>query len=207
MYNQHKQLRIWIFLGLILPFSLCAQETKVPGPIANFLCDIETTEPKQVDSKNFEGIDQFGQFEGAWKMTSHALHQGQWVSGWPAYWAWKYSVGGQVIQDYFYQSKDDFPPVVNKDFDTHGFNLRVYDPESDSWNITWIANSGGESRMIGEFRDGIIFMKSTAEEDKDWRILFYDISEDSFKWRQEFLQEDGTWEHQHYLTGERIEGI
>ncbi|MEM9983645.1 MAG: hypothetical protein AAF804_00990, partial [Bacteroidota bacterium] len=181
--------------------GLQGQADDIPPPILKFMGDAQTVDhPSEAGT----GLDQFGQLVGVWKMTSHALYQGNWLSGWPSYWAWKYSVGGTVIQDYFFQAKEDLPPIKSQDFDTHGFNLRVYDEATDSWNVTWIANSGPEMRLSATYANEMIYLTSEAEADKNWRIVFYEISSDSFKWRQEFLQEDGSWKYEYYLTGKKI---
>ncbi|MEM8567927.1 MAG: hypothetical protein AAGF85_15800 [Bacteroidota bacterium] len=181
-----------------------SSDPSLPEPIIAFMGSDDQHPFGKKNDRMPEELQQFGQLIGVWKMTSHAFYQEKWYSGWPSYWAWKYALDGTVVLDYFYQSKEDFPPVVPKNYDTHGMNVRVYDQDTDSWKITWVSNSGPESRISAKYINQEIHMKSMGQDSTQWRIIFSEITQDSFKWRQESRSESGDWTFQQYLTGVRI---
>ncbi|MEM9856436.1 MAG: hypothetical protein AAF843_03740 [Bacteroidota bacterium] len=192
------------FVMLIITTNCLAQELQLPNQVKEFLYNNSEYPAGKLNDRAPKGLEQFGWLTGVWEMTSNAYFQGKWFSGWPSYWAWKYAVDGMVIQDFFYHPKENFPPQMKQDFDTFAFNLRVYDEESDRWTVTWIANSGGEHRFVAEKKGNEVWMTPVNTGEQKSRIIFSDITPDSFKWRNESQNEAGEWEYNHYLTGKRI---
>ncbi|MEM9075398.1 MAG: hypothetical protein AAGC43_00085 [Bacteroidota bacterium] len=192
------------FLGL----TSKAQEIKeAPGPIQEFMYSDLAYPFGKRNERAPEGLRQFGQFIGIWKMTTHALANGQWYKGWPSYWAWKYAVDGAAIQDYFYQAQENMPPNSTQQFDTQALNLRIYDMETNSWTITWIANVGKEHRYRAELHRDEIWMTpiDVVDTGQKTRVVFSNITKDSFKWRNERWDESSKkWVHSVYLIGERL---
>lgn len=54
---------------------------------------------------------QFGQLAGVWEAENSAWFQGKWYRCWRAVWAFKYTLGGFGVQDYYMQLTEDLPPT------------------------------------------------------------------------------------------------
>ncbi|MEO1652557.1 MAG: hypothetical protein AAFU64_03340 [Bacteroidota bacterium] len=186
--------------------SICdGQEVQLPQPIKDFVYSSLGLDLGKRNKRSPEGLEQFGQLVGVWEMTSHKLHQGTWYSGWTAYWAWKYALGGSVIQDYYFHPKENLPPTAaNQDFDTQGFNLRIYDSESNSWHLTWASNNGPKALYSARQEGDEIWMSPLDKDKPEHRIIFSEIRENSFKWTRKHKNEQGDWVFDFYLVGKRI---
>ncbi|MEM6379246.1 MAG: hypothetical protein AAF705_13630 [Bacteroidota bacterium] len=181
-----------------------AQEEQLPSCVKEFL-DLDKDKPFGERNVNApKGLEQFGQLTGVWEMVTHAERNGKWYTGWPAIWTWKYVLDGSNILDYFYRSKENTPPTGQPKMDIHAYNLRVYDKETDSWSITWAANNSGEYRYKAEFKNGEIWMVPADDKSPKMRIIFSEITKDSFKWHVETPNKDGEWTHNQYLMAKRL---
>lgn len=81
-----------------------------------------------------------------------------------------------------------------------GLTLRLYNPQSHQWNISW-ANSGAGTlgpAMLGEFRNGrgeFFNQESLNGRAVYVRFVFSDIAPTSFRFEQAFSDDGGkTWE-------------
>lgn len=81
-----------------------------------------------------------------------------------------------------------------------GLSLRLFDPQSERWNIHWASSRDGAlgEAMVGEFRDGVgeFFDQETYEGRViEVRFVFSDITPTSFRLEQAFSDDGGkTWE-------------
>lgn len=133
--------------------------------------------------------EQFGRLVGAWDCTIANLNaDGSWSTN-QATWIWKYILDGYAIQDHWLNPVDLEKNPQGRDL--YGTNLRIFNPQLKIWQNAWLENGNNSMSGIWEAKlkdDGSIHM---YDETGDWRIKFYNITEDSFDWQWDFKQEDG----------------
>ncbi|MEX2601574.1 MAG: hypothetical protein WD355_08005 [Balneolaceae bacterium] len=89
-----------------------------------------------------------------------------------------------------------------------GESYSVYQAASGTWKQTWVDNSGGYLDFTGEFDgDRRMFTRTALNpegEQSHQRMVFYDITDDSFTWDWELSVDDGeTWELRWRIQYER----
>lgn len=78
----------------------------------------------------------------------------------------------------------------------HGSTFRVYDPQNDNWQITWIDPvKQVVNRMTGRQVGNEIVQEYRMDDGKRCQWLFTDITADSFHWVNRISADDGkSWE-------------
>lgn len=189
-----------LFLLLSVPsFDLCGQATLDPmayPPVRAFL----TGGPGEIHPDAPPETAQFGRLAGIWDTRQELLMStGEWVDAPPGLWAWKYALGGFAIQDLWFQAADRLPSYMTElDRDYMLTANRIYDTAAAVWRVAWMANSNGqlqgadhgafEAREMG---GDIVMTGPPVEGVGEQRIVFAEISEDSFDWRSEFSRDGG----------------
>ncbi|MEM6326847.1 MAG: hypothetical protein AAF791_06960 [Bacteroidota bacterium] len=149
-----------------------------------------------------DAFDEFGAFVGVWRTESVVTVNGQTFRGWPGTWAWRHAIGGYGIRDLFHQDESDLPPpAVGFGRDSYLLTTRVFDPVIGRWRVFWIGNANGfnDSPSGGTYeavRDGdrIVMTKPAEPGQPLSRVVFSEITPDSFTWRNETSTDDGaTW--------------
>ena len=81
------------------------------------------------------------------------------------------------------------------DGDRYGTTLRIYDPASDVWRITWWNPvTGVETRLVGRRVRGEMVHTGTDFDGRLIRWVFDDVRPDTFHWRGEWSEDGGrTW--------------
>jgi hypothetical protein len=75
----------------------------------------------------------------------------------------------------------------------YGTTIRVYDPEHDVWQITWIEPAGqAYGRMTGRRQEDDIVQEYRDDDGTLWQWCFTEITSDSFHWIARESQDDGT---------------
>lgn len=138
----------------------------------------------------------FGRFVGSWDVEAEYFHHdgrkahvrsGEWHFGWV--------LEGRAIQDVLFG-----PPLAERrrtgaPADEYGTTIRLYDPTSGTWHLSWYPSVSRkvvhlEARPDGE---GILIEGTEADETLD-RWTFTDITPDSFTWSgYESKDESATW--------------
>jgi len=147
--------------------------------------------------------DQFGQLVGLWKARQEmSAGDGNWNVIGGGYWAWKYALDGFAVQDLWYQGSNALPPYLS------GFGrdyllstMRLFDVQSRRWQVSWMSNGAGKSpgSDFGTFEavhaEGQIVMTSPPDPRfGQQRVVFSEITEDTFTWVSEYSRDDGhTW--------------
>ena len=97
-------------------------------------------------------------------------------------------LGGQVIQE-------NFEVLSGQNKGYTGKSWSVYNPKTKSWKQTWVDNQGAyltfEGKIDGPKR---IFSRETTNADGKTitqRMVFYDITENSFTWDWEKSEDEG----------------
>lgn len=128
---------------------------------------------------------QFGQLVGIWQCTSwDMLKDSTWHES-KAEWRFKYALDGYAIEDIWIEKKEDKTNnTIALGSDFHGKNIRIYNPKLNKWQCVWINNRNNSISPIwqAEYKDGQITMRNSSETS---RIVFYDISDNSFQWKYE----------------------
>lgn len=151
-------------------------------------------------------------FIGDWKCRGHRqTEDGEWEPlPWRSDWKWRYVLDGHAVQDFFYPAKESGG--------TPGTNLRVYDVNSNSWNIAWTTTSLGDFERIQSRFDGeTMILHGSVEASARYaaherRITFHNISSNHFDWKYEAAKnrksaEDGRWQLVSKLVCDRAAAI
>jgi hypothetical protein len=93
-----------------------------------------------------------------------------------------------------------------------GLTLRLYNPETRQWHISWANSRDGMlgEAMVGQFVDGrgeFYNQEMFRGRAVLVRFIFSDITDDSFRFEQAFSDDDGTtWEPNWIATFTRVTG-
>lgn len=133
----------------------------------------------------------FGRFVGSWRLAWTGTDHPTPVLG-ELHFGWV--LGGRAVQDIWILPGRDQPGAGQPALAFHGSTIRFYDPSIDAWRSTWIEPINGRvRRFIGREVAGDIVLLSD-EERPQLRWRFTDIAPDSFTWRAETSEDDGsTW--------------
>ena len=143
--------------------------------------------------------EQFGRLVGVWTVEAEmAGPAGDWVPSAPGIWAWKYAIDGFAVRDLFYQSADDLPPYMATLGRDYLLTVnRIYDVANKTWQVAWMANGAG-SVMGADFgpftatlENGDIVMLSPPTGFGLQRVVFHEISDDSFRWKSDYSMDQG----------------
>jgi len=148
--------------------------------------------------------DQFGQLVGLWEVDMELRRRdGSWQQSPPGIWAWKYAIGGFAIRDLWYQSADNLPMyMANLGHEYMLTAIRIYDVTNETWQVAWMANGAGKAMgadfgtFTVVFENEEIVMSSPPGDGAFGlqRVVFYEITEDSFGWKSEYSSDEGkTW--------------
>lgn len=93
---------------------------------------------------------------------------------------------GNVIQEHFENPSNGFK----------GTSISVYSPQTNTWHQAWADNQGGYFDFVGEVteKERIFIMPEENENGLKYRMIFEDITTDSFIWKwQSKKKEDDDW--------------
>jgi hypothetical protein len=139
-----------------------------------------------------EQLRLYGQFVGDWDVVATAYiedatrtRRGEWNFRWV--------LEGRAVQDMFIVPARGARSSDQKQ--SYGTTLRMYDPQRDSWEITYVDPVyAAVFRLTARWVDGEIVQTGVDDAGRTYRWVFFDIKPDSFRWRAEVLQNDGkTW--------------
>jgi len=124
----------------------------------------------------------YGQFVGSWdgKVVVHAVGGGRRESSSEVHFGWV--LGGRAVQDVWIAPSRHARQHAEQDR-MYGTTLRVYDPRSDVWQITWIDPVRQVyDRMIGRKVGDDIVQEYRNEQGTRCQWLFTEITAQSFHW-------------------------
>jgi len=139
-----------------------------------------------------DAMSLYGQFIGSWdgKVVVHEAAGGRRESSSEVHFGWV--LGGRAVQDvWIAPARADGQPDR-----MHGTTLRVYDPKSEVWEITWIDPvKQAFNRMIGRRIGADIVQEYRNEQGTRCQWLFTEITPDSFHWiARDSADEGATWQ-------------
>lgn len=110
-------------------------------------------------------------------------------------------LNGKVIKENFEATTGKLKGYIGKSYS-------VYNPSSGKWKQTWVDNSGGYLDFVGKFEDNKrIFIREGQDRNGNpimQRMVFYDITEDSFTWDWEKSTNNGkSWQLQWRIAYQR----
>lgn len=161
-----------ILLIIVFTFNTAAEE-------------FDATAMNKVEGCMNGPVNEFGQYIGDWNILERRLGKdGEWTEHTGTKWNFKCVGDGIAIQDYW------LPANGNA-----GTNLRVYNPDTKSWDIAWTAtNSPGMARINAVKQDnGSIIMHYVTEISPKRRITFFPPHETGWNWQMEMDLEGRGW--------------
>ena len=137
---------------------------------------------------------EFGRYIGNWNIHARRLSQdGQtWTESDGTKWNFKCVGNGIAIQDFW------LPPTGNA-----GTNLRIYNADTESWDIAWTATlTPGMARINAKkMSDGNIVMHYVSKINPPRRITFFPPDENGWHWQLEISNDnEKTWKKVLELT-------
>nr|WP_288935158.1 hypothetical protein [uncultured Allomuricauda sp.] len=133
---------------------------------------------------------QYGQLVGEWDCEIKNLNKdGTWIES-KATWIFKYVLDGYAIQDFWINHGTSDPNLKKKEL--IGSNIRIYDPKQKIWKCTWMENGNNTMSGIWESYQNDKGELVLYDETGSWEIIFYNITKDSFDWKWDFKQDDGS---------------
>jgi hypothetical protein len=156
-----------------------------------------------------EALMLFGQFVGEWDVDWAAYDEdgeqamterGEWIFGWV--------LEGRAVQDVWIipeRQRRDRPGGPEGEY---GTTVRFYDPDRDSWLVTWSGPIGGARRTFVARPSGDeIVLEGRTEDGLPMRWIFTEIEVDSFSWRSSSSDDGGkTWRLREEMRVRRKEG-
>lgn len=134
----------------------------------------------------------FTNFIGSWDcLVSNVDDKGNWTES-KAKWEWKTILDGKVIQDYWESPR------------LKGITIRTFNAKTGNWTTAWIDDQSSTLTDIwtaNTEEDGTIVM---TDERESFKIQFYNIKQDSFDWKWDIRQEDGTLNTIVKIKGNRV---
>lgn len=199
---------ICLYIVLTSTWLIAQSADTIPGAVKAFY-----GLPIKPNPKAPSETAQFGRLEGIWHCKGFEPdgNGGLKPSG-SAYWAWKYILDGYGVQDFWYQGENESQYWSYFKRELMLTQLRIYDVNEKIWKIAFINNNAGEvpGRMFGLFTaqangDDMVMQFEPQEPELLKRIVFYDIDQESFKWKVEVSQDKGeTWKRTSYISATRI---
>lgn len=132
---------------------------------------------------------QFGRYVGDWDIQDWSLDKTDgktWNDGKGARWNFTCVGDGIAVQDFW------MPNDGGK-----GTNLRIYNPETESWDIVWTATGApGTMNIIAKKQEGgeILMNILSPEQNPPRRIIFWPPTEDGWDWSMQMsFDEEKTW--------------
>jgi hypothetical protein len=139
----------------------------------------------------------YGQFVGSWegRVVVHALDGGRREASCEVHFGWV--LEGRAVQDVWILPSHNRrqTPKLSKQSKLYGTTLRVYDPQSDLWHITWSDPvTQAFNRMTGRKIGEDIIQEYRTEDGKRCQWRFLEITANSFHWQGRESKDDGeTW--------------
>lgn len=151
---------------------------------------------KRIKDENISDLStekpDFTNFIGNWNcVVANLDKEGNWNEA-KAKWEWKTILDGKAIQDYWES------PTLK------GTNIRTFNPKTGNWMNAWVndqSNTISEVWIASTKDDGTIVMTDAK---KSFEILFYNIKQDSFDWKWDVRQKDGSLKTVSKISGKRV---
>jgi hypothetical protein len=110
-------------------------------------------------------------------------------------WHFAWVLEGRAIQDVFIVPPRGSRLAQPAQGNRYGTTLRVYDPATDAWRLTWVnPASGAMNTLTGRRRGEEIVQEGRDADGSLNRWIFSEVTAQSFRWRGEVSTDEGkTW--------------
>jgi hypothetical protein len=111
-----------------------------------------------------------------------------------AHFAWV--LEGRAVQDvWILPCRSEGAAGLEKNLNSCGTTLRVWDPAIEAWRVTWVNPvTGRRDELIGRWSGKDIVQTGAHSDGTPIRWIFSQITHNSFRWTGEVLEPDGkTW--------------
>lgn len=139
-------------------------------------------------------LEQFHFLIGQFDILGSQWNGEEWgPRGRPSYWEGEYILGGVAIADYYYNQ----PPEL--DAPGRGVNIRMYDPDTGIWTMSWshTSNPGSVRLLEAEEIDGTMWMYQMDDPETRFsgRKTSFHIVDENHWYRVDEFSDDGgkTW--------------
>ncbi len=141
-----------------------------------------------------EQLQLFGQFVGEWDIDGVLIDEDGHRHPHPAEWLFTWALEGRAIQDVLISPPRHQDTTGRERFE-YGTTIRLYDPQSGLWRITYISSITGQiHRLDGGLRGDAIVLQGPRPTGGLQRWQFSEITRNSFLWTGHVSTDAGaTW--------------
>jgi hypothetical protein len=158
-------------------------------------------------AEHAEELMLFGQFVGAWAVEVELRPPDGPVKKVSADWIFEWVLQGRAVQDLYIVPPRAEQERTGEPAQVYGTTLRLYDPESDNWLITWASPLSATKQSFVARREGDeIVLEGVDPEGKQVRWIFYDIADGSYRWRADAAVDGDGWKTVQAMTARRVRG-
>ncbi len=131
-----------------------------------------------------------GRLVGVWDVEQETRNRdGSWSEASRAEWRWYYILDGHAIQDDWIKPPSTEPDATRRSF---GTNIRIYNPEEERWEMSWIDSNNRKTATYTAIIEGdTVIMSGRNASGREIRNTFFNISENSFEWVQQWTFDEG----------------
>ena len=148
--------------------------------------------------------DTFGKFIGKWSLNltitnldgSNIKYKGEWH--------FHRILQGRAIQDIWIIPSLSFQE--DNEFHEYGTTVRTFNPRTNKWKAVWFGPIQNQFFLFDiEENDDQITLTETNNRNLEMKWIFFDISQNSFKWRSEVkTKENNRWFTNYFMELTRI---
>jgi len=112
---------------------------------------------------------------------------------------------GRAIQDLWILPRNVNVAEPHKTVSSIGTTLRVWEPSSQTWSVTWInPTTGARDELRGRRIDDDIVQLGHHRDGTPIRWMFTEITSNSFRWTGEAMNDDGSWRLEAEFVARRV---
>jgi hypothetical protein len=142
----------------------------------------------------------FGRLVGDWDVVVEFLQEdGSWLRA-EGEWHFGWVLRGRAVQDVWTVYRPGAQQRESDDLLGYGTTIRVYDERTELWHVNWVGVLNHNYTLFSARAEGDEIVQNAVDDEGDpFQWIFYDISDDSFRWRAQSLTEGG-WDVQQRMT-------
>jgi len=139
--------------------------------------------------------DDYGRVIGSWRgeLIDHFSAKSPQTRSVEAHFGWV--LEGRAVQDvWITPARAERSSAEKRTLDWYGTTLRIYDPKTELWRVTWSDPVSGYRIELEGRRQGDDIVQLGMRAGRPIRWTFSEIRADSFRWQGHALADDGvTW--------------
>jgi len=149
-------------------------------------------------------LSQWDNMIGDWRTTWQSIGpDGEVAATGETEWNWRWVLNGFAVQDMWINPPRDAEAPNGRLF---GTNLRIFNSQTGLWEMAWANNRESKVDTYTAVFDEERIIMSPDENPDGVRIIFYDMTGETFDWVSEASADGGeTWRPTFRIHGERVE--